>query len=555
MTTPARDDPSPHRGGAGHDPERTVTLGAETLASLRRSIADASGPAVAEEVLFRAGRRWGLAEAERLADPDVDPEWLLRQGLVRLDRTGLGRVTLESFRLDREARDCLVEGRIFDPVEFRLQVEKGPAAEGPLCGLTAGFLTGFAAGVTGLDVVCSPFHCDPPCAAPGCRFTIRPAHLAQTAPAPPSGSTRFFLGSLGSALGESDVSLADLLEGTADAVVLIDSDDIVRYWNMGAESMFLFRREEVVGRRVGFIVPEDLLEAGELAWIQARIESEGALTNFLTRRVRKDGVVLPVSLTRTLLKDSQGRTVGSTAIVRDLTEQRRTEEQLHRARGLAILGELAATVAHEIKNPLAGIFATLQIIVRDLDEGDERREVLADVLHELLRLDETVQDLLRFARPVPPRPLPTDLGSFLRELVESLRRQPDVERNQVEVEAEEELIVPIDSRLLSQAFTNLILNAAQAMGSGGKLSIRVRRNGDSVLADFIDDGPGVAADQLEAIFDPFFTTKSRGTGLGLSIARKNVEAHGGSLRLEPGKGHGTHFRVELPLRAVAKPEA
>jgi PAS domain S-box-containing protein len=338
------------------------------------------------------------------------------------------------------------------------------------------------------------------------------------------------------------------VENTSDAILLIDVHGVIRYWNRGAECMFQYARAEVVGQRIGFLLPPDLQEADELGALQERIDREGQVTNFGTRRVRKDGTELWVSVTRTVLHDSHGRAIGSTAIIRDVSDLHEKEEELLSTRTLAVVGQLAAKIAHEIKNPLAGISGAIQVLARGLDPGDERREVFENVRQEVERLDATVQDLLRFARPVPPKLAATGLAVFVRDVVESAGLRHALQETRFDVEIPEDLVLPIDQRLMSEVLANLIHNASHATHGRGTIRVSAEPAGDAVAIDLTDTGVGIPADVLPSIFEPFFTTKSRGTGLGLAIARKNVEAHGGRIEVESTPGEGARFRITLPLR-------
>jgi PAS domain S-box-containing protein len=363
-----------------------------------------------------------------------------------------------------------------------------------------------------------------------------PGKPAQTPTA--EGGTRFFLGSLGGSLGSADIALGDLIEQTKDAVLLIDTEKVIRYWNQGAE---------VLGRRIGFLLPPDLIEAGELDWIQSRIVDEGCLCNFITRRVRKDGGERWVSLTRSVLHDTRGGVIGSTAVFRDITDERRIQEELSRARGMAIVGEMSVTLAHEIKNHLAGIYTAIQILSRGLEPGDVRRDVFDEVAREVKRLDETARDLLRFAQPAPLQRTPIELSGWLQTLVVSLSMLPEVQMHQFEFDVPGDLVVPIDVDRMGQALNNLILNAAQAMERHGRILISASRVPGGIEIRVADTGSGIASSLLGAIFQPFYTTKSQGTGLGLSIARKNVEAHGGTIEVESEVGRGSRFTIRLPI--------
>lgn len=526
--------------GPGRGREAILRIARRDLEALVEALADVVGPEAAEEVLFRVGRRWGEQRAGQL-EGGRPAEERFAAAIRGLGALGMGEVTLEALSLGAPRSAPRVLGRVRCP-------RGGPkGAEGPICGLTIGFLTGLVAGLTGADVVGTPLACGRGDTA-ACGFEIRPAIQQaedRSAGAPPAGSARFFLRSMGRGLAEGDVSLDDLLENTIDAVVLIDDQRIVRFWNRGAERMFGFRREEVVGKPVGFIVPQDLLESGELEEIERRL-AEGPVQGYVTRRVRKDGVERIVSMTRTVLHDSGGRVIGSTAILHDITEQRRTEEELERSRALAMVGELAAKIAHEIKNPLAGIYAAIQLLGRGLEEGDPKHEIFEELRGEVRRLDDTVQELLSYARPRPAQPRPTGLRAFVEDLLVPLRLDPAVARHELVVDVAEGLIASIDTRLLGQTLTNLVLNAAQAMDEPGTVRIAARGGSRTVEIEVTDTGPGIPAELGDEVFEPFFTTKGRGTGLGLSIARKNVEAHGGTLALDREHAGGARFVLSLP---------
>ncbi len=241
------------------------------------------------------------------------------------------------------------------------------------------------------------------------------------------------------------------------------------------------------------------------------------------------------------------------ASVRDFLEghrQRRSEmaSRLAHSDQLASLGRLAAGLAHEIKNPLAGIQGALEILRQDT-ENDTNRELYDEMLSELKRVNETLQLMLSSARPSPPQLTDTDVRTLLEEvrtlLGPSLRRQQTTLKVEL---ASGTMRARLDAGKIRQVLVNLINNAADAMGSGGTVTIRAAPLGGArgVVLSIQDDGPGIPEEQRQRIFDPFFTTKFTGTGLGLAIARSLVEQHGGSLEVESEPGQGSTFLVLLP---------
>lgn len=358
--------------------------------------------------------------------------------------------------------------------------------------------------------------------------------------------TRFFLGSLGGSFAEVEVALGDLIERTRDGVMLIDRENVIRFWNEGAEALFQYSRDEVLGRKIGFLLPRDLMEGGELDRIQRTLDAEGCLCNYVTRRVRKDGSERWVSLTRSVLHDTGDRVIGSTAVFRDVTEERRTQEELSTARAMAVVGEMSVTLAHRIKNGLAGISGAVQILARGLPAGDPRLEVYSEIRREIGRLDETSRDLLRYAAPGPLRREETDLRAFLESLIDLLEQFPAVGRHEIEIRAAGDPCGSIDRGSIGQAIQCLVLNAAEATEGSGKIVLSAEATEGAVEIAVSDAGPGIPESMLPSIFQPYFTTKAQGTGLGLSIARKSVEAHGGTLRAENRAGGGARFTIRIP---------
>ena len=505
-----------------------------------------------DRVMFDLGARAGRELANE-APRDGSLRERLERVFASVRDAGYGTLQLVDLDVDLPAGHCHLHGVISNDLESSLGRCSAHRPAHAASGFTSGLLGALASTLTGLDLACSPIGCSG-CSSPReCLFEVRPSHRFVDVAGPrhaPPGSPRFFLGAVGFSLGGSEVSLDDMLESTDSAVILIDNEDVVRYWNRAAERMFLFAPSEVVGRRIGRIVPADLLASGELDEMRARLDRGEPVTQVLTRRVRKDGVERWCHVTRTPLHDAQGRVVGSTAILRDVTDQRRTEAELARSRALAAVGEMAAKLAHEVKNPLAGIYAAVQVLARDLDAKDPRRAIFDEIGAEVRRVDQTVIDLLRFSRPVPPRLRPTSLGALARDVVEPLRRaHPSVE---LALDVPEELVLQLDERMIGTALENLVSNALQAVeGRGTRVLVAARREATGMVIEVRDDGPGVPPTQREEVFEPFFTTKTRGTGLGLPIARKNAEAHGGSLVLDDAPEGGARFTLRIPGGASA----
>jgi signal transduction histidine kinase len=238
-------------------------------------------------------------------------------------------------------------------------------------------------------------------------------------------------------------------------------------------------------------------------------------------------------------------------------ERERQEAERVRTASLAAVGELAAAVAHEVRNPLQGIAAAVDILSRRFQPGDAEREMAIEVTRQVRRLDATVRDLLVFARPQVPEKRRVEIGPLIERIHSVLREEPDMARVDLEVDVPEGFAVAADGAMLEQVFFNLILNSAQAMPEGGKVTIQARRRGREVEITVADTGKGIPEKIRSEIFKPFFTTKHKGTGLGLAIVRKVIEAHGGRIAVESEEGVGTAIAMTLPdprAAVLAAPE-
>lgn len=229
------------------------------------------------------------------------------------------------------------------------------------------------------------------------------------------------------------------------------------------------------------------------------------------------------------------------------------QEHLLRWDRLATVGELAAGLAHELRNPLAGISGALHVLGSQLQPDDERRALLADLQAQIARMNRTLSDLLQHARPEKPRRVAVEINGLLEQ---SLKFLP---RGDIEVIRRLDGSLPpvlVDPNLLHQALLNILVNARQAMPNGGRLTIETRilaRNGRPVQIRIADTGVGIPEDQLGRIFQPFFTTKAQGTGLGLAITARVVEEHGGRITVESAVGKGTAFTIALPTAPPTAP--
>jgi len=331
--------------------------------------------------------------------------------------------------------------------------------------------------------------------------------------------------------------------------VTVDLAGRITYCNRAAERIAQVRAEAVVGRAFTdvFRLPE-----GADPW-RAPATLEAAALRVEGRIAGREGEEdLLLGMTFSPLRDEGANVTGVICAFQDLTRIRRMEEQIRRSDRLAAVGELAAGMAHEIRNPLASLSGSIKILSEELQLEGMGRELMQIVTAEVSRLDALITDFLSYASPREPQPRRTDLALLARETATLLRQSHDEPWRIEVVEAGAgPAAAEVDPQLVRQVFWNLSRNAVEAMPAGGLLRITVSGAADAVTVAFADNGVGIPAAAQAKIFAPFFSTKERGTGLGLAIVFKIVEAHGGRLDVESAPGRGTEVRVGFPAAARA----
>ena len=299
----------------------------------------------------------------------------------------------------------------------------------------------------------------------------------------------------------------------------------------------LFGDVAVIGRMWLDAIPAPLVEAADLVALMARALESGHEITVTRVDVRLDGEDRNFHLSIVPLDHPRARVL---LHMEELTDAIRTQGRLLRSESLAQLGALSAAVAHELRNPLAGISGAIQVIASSLPDTDRRKPIMEKVEGQVRRLNALVTDLLDFARPTAARSAPVSLDEVVRAAVELVRRDhPAVAFTVVGSGS-----AKADPNLLTQIVLNLLLNAAQALGpDGGRVEVALAPG--SILVS--DSGPGIPAENAEKIFTPFFTTRTRGTGLGLAICRKAATAMEGRLELASGSLPGAALHLVLPV--------
>ena len=335
----------------------------------------------------------------------------------------------------------------------------------------------------------------------------------------------------------------NIVESLNVGVLAIDLLGTVDAWNSRMEQLFEVSQNDAVGKPFSSLLPQDLVLE-----IEARGDEE-QVTGIYKHRLVHHGksVVLNVSITP--LVGKSGEKIGRLLLFDDVTQRERLEEQMSQTEKLTSLGLLAAGVAHEVNTPLAVISNYIQMLAKQIPDGDPRHAIIEKIVKQTFRASEIVNNLLNFSRTGPGELADVDLNHVVEETL-SLVAHP-LKTSQIQVVKQLGAALPPvrgSANKLQQVFLNLFLNARDAMPLGGMLEVRTAAHNGSVEIEVVDTGNGISREHIHKIFDPFFTTKpgGRGTGLGLSVSYGIIKEHAGKIDVRSTPGRGTSFHVEFP---------
>jgi two-component system, NtrC family, sensor kinase len=368
-------------------------------------------------------------------------------------------------------------------------------------------------------------------------------------------------------LQKTNAFLHNIIKSSVDGIVVVDRKGVPVIFNEGAERILGYKAEEVIGNAEIF---RHFYPPNVAAEMMRRMRSDeyGPADKLNTTRIifiNNKGEEVPVNFSATIIRE-RGREVASVGIFSDLREILKvhqeleaTHHQLVQAEKIASLGRMAAGVAHEINNPLAGILIYAELLARELAQDSPIRENIEVIISQTMRCQQIVNRLLDFSRQSLGEKKLLDVNEILRRCVELVRHQAFFHNIKIEPDLEPGVPQIVgDAGQLQQVFTNLLLNAADAISGSGLITITSRPawHGNGVVLQFCDSGCGIPDEVRDKIFEPFFTTKppGKGTGLGLSIVYGVIQRHGGNIQAYSPPGGGTIFTVTLPLES-SEPES
>jgi two-component system, NtrC family, sensor histidine kinase PilS len=344
-----------------------------------------------------------------------------------------------------------------------------------------------------------------------------------------------------------------IVESIRSGVITTDLERRVFTINRAAEEMTGYSAEDLRGEDVSILFGDIRSQIEE----SLRAAADGQLSpRFEADCLTAEGFRVRLGYSISPLSSEGGETTGLVITFQDLTDVRAMEETSRRQERLSAVGRVAAGIAHEIRNPLAAMRGSIQVLRSELEADRAQAELMEIVLRESDRLNRIITDFLTYARPRQVALVETDLREPLRETFTLLRHSPEILDGHALVEElpEEPLIALADAEGIKQVFWNLARNALRAMPEGGTLRAEMRRAGaDSIRITFTDTGRGMSPAQVERLFEPFTSSTTGGTGLGLSIVYQIVRDHGGTINVRSREGHGTTISIELPSATGARP--
>ncbi|MFA8341781.1 MAG: nitrogen regulation protein NR(II) [Rhodothermaceae bacterium] len=343
--------------------------------------------------------------------------------------------------------------------------------------------------------------------------------------------------------------LHNILHSAYSAIMVLDENDRFIAWNKGATNIFGYTEKEVLGKTPEFLFPDDRKYEEELNFIRQSVKTRGFFQILETERKAKNGNLISIQLNVSILTNNAGDYAGRSVIVRDYTETKHLQQQIDQSEKLAVLGQMAAGIAHEIGNPLTSISSLVQILQRRADT-DYTKKTLVEVKDNIDRISKIVRELVDFSRP----PGLERSIIYIDEIVKTALGIVKYDKRVKEVDFKTDLakdppkISVIPDQLL-QVFVNILFNALDAIEGRGKIKIKTKFDSVNIYTHITDNGCGIPEENIGKLFEPFFTTKTvgKGTGLGLSVSYGIIKKFSGDILVESEIKKGSTFIIVIPV--------
>ena len=341
-----------------------------------------------------------------------------------------------------------------------------------------------------------------------------------------------------------------IILNSIDAIIGFDNDQKIFLWNKGAENIFGYSKKEITGKDFSILIPDYLMEKGEMDYLINEVKEKGFLANHESERITKSGEIKNVSITRFVVTNDDNEMIGSVGIVRDITQIKNLEKELREKEKLALIGEVVSSIAHSLSNPLNIISGNADYLLMDKKEDDPEYEELKTILDEASRITRSIRHLLNFSRPLHTEKKSNNINETIQRAVSGI----DFIKNGKDIKIKKSLSKDVpefeyDDSQLVEVISNIVTNSIQAISQKGEITIKSVSEDNKVSVIISDNGNGISKENLPKIFLPFYSSKEygKGTGLGLAIAKRVVTEHGGEILVESKTGKGTKIILSFPL--------
>lgn len=347
---------------------------------------------------------------------------------------------------------------------------------------------------------------------------------------------------------------SDIILNSIDAIIGFDNDFKIFLWNKGAENIYGYKKDEVMGKDFAMLLPAYKLRQGEKELLINEVLKNGFLENYETERITKSGKLISVSISRFAIYNENNEMIGSVGIVRDITKVKKLEKELKERENLALIGEVVSSIAHSLSNPLNIISGNADYLLLDKGENDKEFEELKTILDEATRITKSIRHLLNFSRPVKINKQKVDVNFIINEVLKNSRyiignKKISIKKNLKEIDE-----LYLDSEQIQEVISNLLTNAVQAIPFSGEVKIKSYQEDSQAVVEITDTGTGIPKENIDKIFLPFFSSKEygKGTGLGLAITKRIIKEHGGEVNVKSQIGKGTTFILSIPINNESK---
>ena len=343
-------------------------------------------------------------------------------------------------------------------------------------------------------------------------------------------------------------NLQNVFQHHDSAIMVVDENERFVAWNNGAERIFGYKLEEIVGQNSSALLPDDNKYLEELEKIIDEVKVNSFTKAIETERKTKDGRIIPVQLNVAKLPGENNEYLGRTIIITDVTEVRRLQQQVDQSEKLAVIGQLAAGVAHEIGNPLASISSIVQILQRKSSD-QFISDQLVNVKDNINRISKIVRELVDLSRPPSHDFIITQINEVVKTAVGIVKYDKRVKKVEFKTTLDENLpMIEVVPDHLIQVFINILINSLDAIQGEGVIKVKTDHDLENIYVSISDNGTGMEQEIIEKIFDPFFTTKQvgKGTGLGLSVSYGIINKINGEIKVDSILGEGSEFTIQIP---------